>query len=53
MWYDYLIYFVIFVGILHLAWGLLEHKKFAWGLILIISALIVKMFIWILTIGKN
>jgi len=48
MWYDYIIYPAIMIGIVHLIWGVFHHKKFAWGMIIIISALIVKMFAWII-----
>jgi len=47
-WYNYLIYAAVIIGLFTMIFGVQNIKYFKRGLILIISALIIKMFIWIL-----
>ncbi|MBU1252392.1 MAG: hypothetical protein KJ905_02250 [Nanoarchaeota archaeon] len=48
VWYNYFIYATIIIGLFIMLFGVHHIKYFRRGLILIISALIIKVFIWIL-----
>jgi hypothetical protein len=46
-WYDFLLIFLFLVGVLIMIFGPSHDKKSTfWGLLLMVSALIIKAFIW-------